>query len=124
MAGFEHLLNSFDVGDQIDEIASSDPPAYLRRCFAAALSSPEMSLARVRQITVCAIVLDCILNARDYEKLEPELIADWRAHYLSVCTRMQPAAAQAVHRALELVRTADPEAVPELVELEQRLRPA
>jgi len=34
MASYEHLLKSYDVGDQLDEIASADPPAYLRRCLA------------------------------------------------------------------------------------------
>jgi hypothetical protein len=39
MAGFEHLLKSYDIGDELDDIASSDPPAYLRRCFADAGST-------------------------------------------------------------------------------------
>jgi hypothetical protein len=124
MAGFEHLLKSFDVGDQIDEIASSDPPAYLRRCFAEGLSSPEMSLARAQQITVCGMVLDSILHDRGYEKLEPELIADWRAHYLPLCAPMQDTAAQAVRRALARVRIEDPEDGAELEQLAQRLKPA
>ena len=34
MAGFDHLLKSYDVGDLLDEIASAEPPAYLRRLFA------------------------------------------------------------------------------------------
>ena len=75
MPGLEQLLKSFDVGDEIDAIASSDPPAYLRRCFAEALSSPELSLARVQQLTVCGMVLDSILHDREYENLEPELIS-------------------------------------------------
>ena len=37
MAGFEHLLKSYDVSDTLDDIASADPPAYLRRCFAEGL---------------------------------------------------------------------------------------
>ena len=66
MAAFEHLLKSYDIGDQLDDIASSDPPAYLRRCFAEAISTPELPRARVQQLTVCAMVLDSILNDRDY----------------------------------------------------------
>jgi hypothetical protein len=124
MAGFEQLLESFDVGDQIDEIASSDPPAYLRRCFAEGLSSPELSLARVQQLTVCGMVLDSILHDRDYGQLEPELIADWRAHYLPVCVHLQDTAVAAVRRAVERLRTLDPPAVPELEQLAQRLLPA
>ena len=81
MEGFEHLLKSYNVGDELDEIASADPPAYLHRSFAEGLSAPELSLARIRQLAVCAMVLDSILNDRDYESFEPELIADWRAHF-------------------------------------------
>ena len=124
MAGFEHLLNSYDVRDQLDDIASSDPPAYLRRCFAECLSSPELSLVRVQQITVCIMVLDSILTDRDYEPLEPELIADWRAHFGSACARIKETAAAAARRALEILRRQDPEAVPEFEALAQRLAPA
>ena len=45
MAGFEHLVKSYDVGDLLDEIASADPPAYLRRCFAEGSSAPVLSWA-------------------------------------------------------------------------------
>jgi hypothetical protein len=31
MASYEHLLKSYDVDDPLDEIASADPPAFLRR---------------------------------------------------------------------------------------------
>ncbi len=31
MAAYEHLLKSHNVGDLPDDIASADPPAYLRR---------------------------------------------------------------------------------------------
>ncbi|GEM_PF-6307103 len=31
MAAFEHLIESYDVGDLLDDIASADPPAYLHR---------------------------------------------------------------------------------------------
>ena len=40
MADFEHLVKSYDVSDLLDEIASADPPAYLRRCFAEAAPHP------------------------------------------------------------------------------------
>ena len=66
MAGFEHLLKSYEVGDELDDIASSDPPAYLRRCFAEGLSAPSCP-GRVQQLAVCAMVLDAIINDRDYE---------------------------------------------------------
>ena len=124
MAGFEHLLKSYDVGDELDAIASSDPPAYLRRCFAEGLSSPELSFARVQQITVCVMVLDSILNDRDYDSLEPELVADWRAHYARHCASMRDTAVAALRRALENLRLRDSEAAAELEELEHRLAPA
>ena len=89
MAGFEHLIQSYDVGDLLDEIASADPPAYLRRCFAEGLSAPALSWARVQQLAVCAMVLDAIVNDRDYEFFERELIADWRVHYAQACMQNQ-----------------------------------
>ena len=98
MTGFEHLLKSFDVGDELDAIASSDPPAYLRRCFAEGISSPELSFARVQQITVCVMVLDSILNDREYESMEPALVADWRPHYATHCAPLQHAAVGALRR--------------------------
>lgn len=52
MTGFEHLLNSYDVRDLLDEIASADPPAYLRRCFAEGISTPTLSFSRVQQLGV------------------------------------------------------------------------
>jgi hypothetical protein len=123
MAGFEHLLKSYEIGDQLDDIASSDPPAYLRRCFAEGLSTPDLSFARVQQITVCGMVLDSILNDRDYASLEPELIADWRTHYGQRCARMKDAAIAALRRALDNLRSKDPDAAAELEELEHRLAP-
>ncbi len=54
MATFDHLLKSYDVSDSLDEIASFDPPAYLRRCFAEGVSAPTLSLARVQQPTELA----------------------------------------------------------------------
>ena len=89
MAGFEHLLDSFSVGDMLDDIASADPPAYLRRCFAEGCSAPSLSWTRVQQLALCAMVLDAIVNHRDYAGLEPELIADWRLHYAQACGQMQ-----------------------------------
>src|SRR5271165_969014 len=76
MAGFEHLLKAYEVGDQLDDIASADPPAYLRRCFAEGSSAAVLSWMRVQQLAVCAMVLDAVVNDRDYEFFERELIAD------------------------------------------------
>jgi hypothetical protein len=124
MASFEHLLKSYDIGDQLDDIASADPPAYLRRCFAEGISAPELSFTRVQQITVCGMVLDSILNDRDYDVLEPELMADWRAHYGHSCARLKDTAVAALRRALENLRSQNPDAATELEELEHRLAPA
>ena len=121
MAGFEHLVQSYDVGDLLDEIASADPPAYLRRCFAEGSSAPVLSWTRIQQLAVCAMVLDAIVNDRDYEFLERELIADWRIHYARACTKMKDTASQALHRVLEHDRPADPEAAAELETLASRL---
>ena len=120
MTGFEHLLKSYNVGDAIDEIASADPPAYLRRCFAEALSAPELSRTRIEQLAVCAMVLDSMLNDRDYEALEPELIADWRAHYRAACARLRDSAAAALKRAHDGL-AGEPDAAAEIEILEQRL---
>ena len=124
MTGFEHLLKSYDIGDQLDDIASADPPAYLRRCFAEAVSTPELSNTRVQQLAVCAMVLDSIVNDRDYDAMEPELIADWRAHYGPVCAHLKETAVPAVRRAVDQLRTRDTDAAAELEELERRLAPA
>jgi len=124
MAGFEHLLDSCDVGDMLDDIASADPPAYLRRCFAEGCSSPSLSWTRVQQLALCAMVLDAIVNHQDYPVLEPELIADWRLHYAQDCRHMQEVAMLALQRAEESSRTHDPDAAAELSELELRLAPA
>jgi hypothetical protein len=124
MAGFEHLLNSCDVGDMLDDIASADPPAYLRRCFAEGCSAPHLSWARVQQLAVCAMVLDAILDNRDYEPLEPELIADWRMHYTHACAEIREVAVTALKRASESAAAHDADAGTELTELEQRLAAA
>lgn len=124
MTGFEHLFKSYDVGDVLDDIASSDPPAFLRRCFAEGISSPTLSLVRVQQLAVCAMVLDAVVNERDYSGLEPELIADWRAHYSANCRRLKETAVTALRRAVAQLRPLDAEAADELTQLEQRLAPA
>ncbi len=123
MNGYEHLLQSCNLGDMLDEIASADPPAYLRRCFAEGCSSPGLSWPRVQQLALCAMVLDAILNGRDYDGLEPELIADWRAHCSQACSQLRAPAAEALRRAGEMP-TVPSEAAPELAELEHRLVPA
>jgi len=124
MAGFEHLLKSYDVGDLLDDIASADPPAYLRRCFAEGSSAPALSWVRVQQLALCAMVLDAVLNDRDYDSMEPELIADWRSHYAAAFARLKDTALQALRRALERDRPQDPDAVAELEEVARRLASA
>jgi len=121
MAGFEHLTQSYDVGDLLDEIASADPPAFLRRCFAEGSSAPVLSWVRVQQLAVCAMVLDAIVNDRDYEFFERELIADWRVHYARACMKIKDTALQALRRVLEHDRPTDPEAAAELETLVNRL---
>jgi hypothetical protein len=123
MAGFERLLDSCDVSDMLDEIASADPPAFLRRSFAEGCSSPSLSWTRVQQLALCAMVLDAIVNDRDYDVFEPELIADWRVHYGHACAAMRDLAVLALRRAQER-SAADPDAGRELSELEHRLAPA
>lgn len=124
MAGFEHLLESYDVSDLLDDIASADPPAYLRRCFAEGYSAPSLSWERVQQIALCAMVLDSILHDRDYDVFEPELIADWRMHYVQSCAHLRDAALLALGRAQGGLRLKNPDAAAELEELERRLAPA
>jgi len=121
MAGFEHLLKSYEVGDQLDDIASSDPPAYLRRCFAEGLSAASLSWGRVQQLAVCAMVLDAVVNDRDYENFEHELIADWRVHYAKACARIKDIALQALRRVLDHDRPPDADAAAELETLVNRL---
>lgn len=121
MAGFEHLIQSYDVGDLLDEIASAEPPAYLRRCFAEGSSAPVLSWHRVQQLAVCAMLLDAIVNDRDYEFLEREMVADWRMHYARACMKIKDTALQALHRVLARDRPADPDAVAELETLANRL---
>jgi len=121
MAGFEHLLNSYDVNDLLDEIASAEPPAYLRRCFAEGCSTPRLSWPRVQQLALCAMVLDAVVNGRDYDVLEPELVADWRMHYAHACAQIKSVAVLALRRAMDSPAARDADAAQELAELEQRL---
>jgi hypothetical protein len=121
MAGFEHLVESYDVGDLLDDIASADPPAYLRRCFAEGISAPALSWRRVQQLALCAMVLDAIVDARDYEYFEHELIADWRLHYATSCAKLKGTALQALRRVLVRDRPENPQAAAELETLVNRL---
>jgi hypothetical protein len=121
MAGFEHLIQSYDVGDLLDDIASADPPAYLRRCFAEGASAPALSWPRVQELAVCAMVLDAIVNDRDYEFFERELVADWRVHHARACMKIKDTALQALRRVLERARPAEAEGVAELQTLVSRL---
>jgi len=121
MAAFEHLVKSYDVSDLLDDIATADPPAYLRRCFAEGVAAPALTWPRVQQLAVCAMVLDALVNDRDYDIFEHELIADWRVHYARPCTRFKEIAVQALQRVLERNRPEDPETVTELETLVKRL---
>jgi hypothetical protein len=131
VAGFTHLLKSVDVADLLDDIASADPPAYLVRCFAEGLSAPYLSWPRIQQLAVCAMAVDAVLSGREYPGFEPELMADWRAHYQPAFARMAQPAARALERArLRDSAIADPAApdpahkgavAAELGELERRL---
>ena len=117
MAAYEHLVKSYDVRDLLDDIASADPPAYLRRCFAEGCSASTLSWARVQQLAICTMVLDAIVNGREYEIFEHELISDWRIHYAGACAKLKETAVQALHRALERDRPQDPDAATELEQL-------
>ena len=121
MAAYEHLVKSYDVRDLLDDIASADPPAYLRRCFAEGCSASTLSWARVQQLAICTMVLDAIVNGREYEIFEHELISDWRIHYAGACAKLKDTAVQALRRALERDRPQDPEAAAELEQLASSL---
>ena len=107
MAAYEHLLKSYEVSDLLDDIASADPPAYLRRCIAEGYSAAALSWPRVQQLAVCAMVLDAVVNDRDYDFFEAELIADWRIHYAAACRKLRDPAAQVLRRAVERDRPQD-----------------
>ena len=47
------------------------------------------------------MVLDAIVDDRDYEFLERELISDWRVHYGARCAKLKELALQALQRILE-----------------------
>ena len=84
MAGFEHLDPIPTTSAiELDEIASADPPAYLRRCFAEGIVRARIVAGvRVQQLAVC--VDGTRLPSSMTETTSPwsrELIADWRAHY-------------------------------------------
>ncbi len=121
MAAYEHLVKSYNVSDQLDDIASADPPAYLRRCFAEAYAASSMSWRRVQQLAVCGMVLDGIVNGRAYEFFEHELIADWRIHYAGSCAKLKDIAVQALRRVLERDKPQDPDAGTELEQLASSL---
>jgi hypothetical protein len=121
MAAYEHLVKSYDVRDLLDDIASADPPSYLRRCFAEGHSAPSLSWSRVQQLAICAMVLDAIVNGREYEIFEHELIADWRIHYGGACAKLKDTAVQALRRILERERPQDPDAAAELEQLASSL---
>ena len=121
MPAYEHLVKSYDVRDLLDDIASADPPAYLRRCFAEGYSASTLSWARVQQLAICTMVLDAIVNGREYEIFEHELISDWRIHYAGACAKLKDTAVQALRRALERDRPQDPDAATELEQLASSL---
>lgn len=121
MAAYEHLVKSYDVRDQLDDIASADPPAYLRRCFAEGYSASSLSWRRVQQLAVCAMVLDAIVNGREYEMFEHELIADWRIHDAGACGKLKDLARQALRRILDHSRPQDSDAAGELDQLASSL---
>jgi hypothetical protein len=121
MANYEHLVKSYDVADLLDDIASADPPAYLRRCFAEGYSAPFLPWDRVQQLAVCAMILDAIVNNRDYEIFEHEMISDWRIHYASACVKLKDVAVQALRRVLERERPQDADTATELEQLASSL---
>jgi hypothetical protein len=67
------------------------------------------------------MVLDAIVDDRDYEFFERELIADWRLHYARACMKFKDTALQALRRVLEHDRPADSEAAADLETLAGRL---
>jgi hypothetical protein len=67
------------------------------------------------------MVLDAIVNDRDYEFLERELIADWRVHYAKACLKMKDLSLLALRRVLEHERPNDGDAAADLETLVNRL---
>ncbi len=121
---FEHLRKSYDIRDQLDDIASADPPAYLQRCFAEGLSASTLPWPRAQQLGICGMVLDAVADGREYEFLEHELIADWRVHYAAGCPKIKSLAARALRRVLERDRPHDSAAAAEIETLANRLAEA
>ena len=122
VADAEHLLKSFDIGSLLDEIASADPPAYLHRCFAEGVAGATLSWPRVQQLAVCAMVMDAVVGGHLYAEFEQELIADWREHYQPQFASLKALAVKALQAAIERgAAPADPDALGELRQLEQRL---
>jgi hypothetical protein len=70
------------------------------------------------------MVLDAVVDDRDYEVFEHELIADWRIHYASACAKLKDTAVQALTRVLERDRPQDPDAAAELEHLASALTAA
>jgi hypothetical protein len=93
----------------------------LHRFFSEGISAPALSWPRVQQLAVCAMVLDAIVNDRDYEFLERELIADWRMHYAKACSKMKDLSLQALRRVLDSQRPKDADAAADLETLVNRL---
>ncbi len=124
MALFEHLIESYDVGDLLDDIASADPPAYLRRCFAEGCSAPKLPWPRVQQLAICGMVLDAIIHDREYGFFESELVSDWREHYAKACSRLEETALQALRRVLTEAEAGPSGAAAELDTLVKRLAEA
>ena len=127
MADAIHLLKSYDIDTLLDEIASADPRAYLHRCLAEGIATPRLSWPRVQQLAGCAIVVDAVVTPHDYAFLEHELIADWREHHAAEFAPLKSLAARALQTALHLAGNAaeaDPDALAELRQLEQRLAAA
>jgi hypothetical protein len=118
---FANLLQSYDLGALVDEIASADPPAFLHRCFAEGLAEPHLTHNHVQELAGCALVLDALLHGREYPALEPELIADWRVHHAKAWAPLAAPAAAALHRAAEQDTSLSAEAAAELGELQSRL---
>ena len=75
----------------------------------------------MQQLAVCAMVLDAVVNDRDYENFEHELIADWRVHYAKACAKIKDIALQALRRVLEHDRPMDADAAAELETLVSRI---
>lgn len=122
MTPSQHVLKAYDMADFMDEIASSNPPAFLRRCFAEALSTAHLSWPRVQELAACATVLDAVVGGQDADGIEAELIADWRAHYTQEFAALKNLAGQALARALGPdAAPGDADQLSELRQLRERL---